>query len=209
MMPFFFGQGEVDPKFTHLCPVLTRNFVFRLVVKVYNSFNNRSYAVADWLSDYDQKIEKELIAQEHGLFTLSNKPHFVFNHLFYTHHLFRYDSTGKRLPIEQIGIWDPGYLNQVKYNNQICVRYFSNLIKAYQTTDKPLIIIALSDHGSREKRIPDEDSQIQLMVFDSQNQLKITNQQSGSVNLIRTLLNRYFGYNLANQPYNYHNYYIH
>ncbi len=208
-MPFFFGQGEIDPKFTFLCPIITRNFVFRLILKGYNSINNRSYVISNWLSDYDEKIEKELIVQARGLFAADPRPHFVFNHLFYTHHLFRYDSSGKRLPITQIGVWDPGYINQVKYNNQICVAYFSNLIKAYQNKNKPLIIIALSDHGSRENRIPDEDSQIQLMVFDSQHKLDITDQQSGSVNLIRTLLNKYFGYNLAKQPYNYHNYYRH
>jgi hypothetical protein len=208
-MPFFFGQGEIDPKFTFLCPIITRNFIFRLMVKAYNSINNRSYTIANWLSDYDDKIEKELIAQERGLYAADSRPHFVFNHLFYTHNLFRYDSTGKRLPLAQIGVWDPGYIHQVKYNNQICVRYFSNLIKAYQNKNKLLVIIALSDHGSRENRIPDEDSQIQLVVFDSQHKLDITDQQSGSVNLIRTLLNKYFGYNLAKQPYSYHNYYKH
>jgi hypothetical protein len=207
-MPFFFGQGEVDPKFNYLCPILTRNFAFRLFVNIYNSINNRSYVVANWFSDYDDKIEQELELQEKGLYTKS-KHQFVLNHLFYTHHPFRYDSTGKRLTIEQIGVWDPGYINQVKYNNKVCVRYFSNLIKAYQNLNKPLLIIALSDHGSRENRIPDEDSQIQLMVFDSQQKLNITNQQLGSVNLIRALLNQYFGYNLFIQPYNYHNYYVH
>lgn len=207
-MPFFFGQGEIDPKFTFLCPVLTRNFVYRVLIKVYNTANSRNYTIANWFSDYDDKIELELNKQEKGVYAAEKAPHFVLNHLFYTHHIFRYDSAGKRLPTTQIGLWDPGYINQVKYNNNVCTKYFSNLIHTYKGAGKPLIIIAISDHGSRVSRTPDEDSQIQLMVFDSQNKLQIKSQQSGSVNLMRELLNQYFGYRLTKQPYNYHNYYI-
>lgn len=207
-MPFFFGQGEIDPKFSFLCPIITRNFVFRLLIKLDNILTERNYTIANWFSDYDDKIELELNKQEKGLYATEKAPHFVLNHLFYTHHIFRYDSAGKRLPLGQIGLWDPGYINQVKYNNLICTKYFSSLISTYKKINKPLIIIALSDHGSRVSRTPDEDSQIQLMVFDSQNKLQIKSQQLGSVNLMRELLNQYFGYKLTKQPYNYHNYYI-
>lgn len=206
--PFFFGQGETDPKLTEFAPLLTRNFVFRLLVKVLNLYFKRFYTNYHWFYDYDARLEKELQLQTHGG-ELRKQPSFVFNHLLYTHNDYRYDSLGNKVDLALLSTQKLDYINQVKHNNNVCLSYFNNLIQLYKSKNRELVIIAFSDHGSRETYTAEEDSQIQLMVYDSQKRLRIIDQQQGMVNTTRSLLNTYFGYQIPQQAYKYHNIYPH
>lgn len=204
--PYFFAQGDVDPHTSLFTNVLTRNLMFRVGVKLYNKLIGRDYTDLQWMLDYDQRLHTAI---NHQVQHIPNVPVFYYNHLMITHPIYRYNASGQVLESNDALMGKGKYLDQVRYNNQVCLEYFTSIISQYQQAGKPLVIIAHADHGSRESQNAEEDSQIQLFYYDSQHKLPPIKQDEDAVNMMRQLLNTYFGYNLPRQPYQFHPLYLH
>lgn len=204
--PYFFAQGDVDPHVNVLTNTITRNLIFRVGAKLYNKIINRDYTDLQWMLEYDQRLDS---AVYHQAFKNNTKPSFFYNHLMITHPIYRYQANGQKLDAADALLGKGDYINQIIYNNQRCLQYFNLIIEQYHKASKPLLIIAHADHGSRESQNSEEDSQIQLFYFDSQQKLPPIQQSEDAVNLMRQLLNTYFGYQLSRQPYQFHPLYLH
>ncbi len=200
--PYFFSQGEMHPNATWFSNFITRHLLFRVIFKGVNILLKDTYTDNSWFYGYDKRtdvlIKKQI--REAG----ARSPGFYFNHLMITHPPYFYTHDGKPLGTDEQTKSTHHYLDQVKYTNSLCLGYFTALVNKYRELDKPLVIIAQSDHGSKELKLVEEDSQIQLMIYDSRNRVEITPQEDG-INLMRKVLNKHLGYMLPEQPYEYYN----
>lgn len=199
--PFFFSQGEIHPWTTPFSNIITRNFVFRVCMKAGKQVTGNHYEEVDWLYDYDGRIDKAV--QEQIKNPVDHTPRFCYNHLMITHPSYRYTKNGEKRVIKSANDKD-AYIDQVEYTNHVCSGYFNALVEKYRHAGKPLLIIAQSDHGSKELGEVNEDRQIQLMVYDSQDKIELAVEEDG-VNLMRKVAGAYLNYFLPDQPYEYFN----
>lgn len=203
--PYYFSQGEMHPNAIFLSNFLTRHLFFRVAFKVINVLQGDEYKDDNWLYGYDTRVSED-IEQQINEIKSGGQPVFYYNHLMITHPIYRY--TGDGQPTEdQVTVTNGKtyYLDQVKYNNTMCYGYFSSLVDTYRKLNKPLVIIAQSDHGSKELGEINEDSQIQLMIYDSQHKINHIDAQEDGINLMRIVAGTYLEYPLPRQPYEYYN----
>lgn len=200
--PYFFTQGDSHPKAAYFSNLITRHLVFRLALRLSDRLTGFVYKDHSWSYAYDKRVHANIL---HQIDSLPTTPAFFYNHLMITHPVYSYTATGERLDLDHTPSGKNNYLDQVKYTNTLCLEYFNGLMAAYKQRNKALVIIAQADHGSKEIGVPGEDSQIQLMVYDSQHKIDNIGQQEDGVNLMRKVASTYLGYPLAPQPYTYYN----
>lgn len=205
--PFFFSQGDVNPNSAFFSNLLTRHLIYRVGLKITDKITNNHFGWLSWYYDYDKRVANEIDRQKNV--TVSAKPTFYYNHLMLTHVIFRYDTAGVPIITEDTDTISGKYLDQVQYTNSVCIKYFSELVERYKKQNKPLVIIAQSDHGSKELKKREEESQIQLMIYDSEHKFGQLRADEDGVNLMRQVVNSYFGYHLPRQEYEYYDIYAH
>ena len=124
------------------------------------------------------------------------QPQFLYSHWLISHPIYRYDSTGRRTPSND-------YIQQVKYQNNQLYKYLNLTIKRYHSLNKPLVILIHSDHGSRENGKPEEDSNIQMMLYDNTGKIKRIPDGSNPMNMMREILSTHLDLKLAPIQINY------
>ncbi len=202
--PFYFSQSDVNPRSFFFANTITRHLLYRMVLKLIDKIIENPYDWISWYYEYDKRVEVSLDKQ---INPTQNQPTFFYNHLMLTHTIYRYDSAGKHLISNTSEPSKQNYIDQIKYNNLISLKYFSALVDSYTKQNKPLVIIALSDHGSRELKNRNEEKQIQLIVYDSEKKMGEIATNENPINLFRQLMNAYFGYQMPTQQNEYYDIY--
>jgi len=139
----------------------------------------------------------------------SQKPKFVYGHLFLPHSPYTYDSTGQK--IEAIAVMQPGadkkaYVQQVVYTRKIMLQLIDSIMA---NRKRPLALIIQGDHGYRffdqaknEKEFPNLNA-----VYYSSGKYSGINDSMTNVQTFRVLLNNWFG---KQYPYlEDHSYFLH
>jgi len=192
--PYFFAESDIEPQWRFFHNVITRHFVFRLIKKTIGQFQTTRFDEKDWFYQYDKStfdgwdnfLKQSPVKQ----------PQFLYSHWLISHPIYRYDSTGRRTPSND-------YIQQVKYQNNQLYKYLNLTIKKYHSLNKPLVILIHSDHGSRENGKPEEDSNIQIMLYDNTGKIKRIPEGSNPMNMMREILSTHLDLKLAPIQINY------
>ena len=125
----------------------------------------------------------------------TQKPKFVYGHLFLPHSPYTYDSSGNK--IEPIGVMQPdadkkAYVQQVVYTRKIMLQLIDSILSNHK---RPLALIIQGDHGYRffdkskdEKEFPNLNA-----VYFSNGNYHGLNDSMTNVQTFRFLLNNWFG----------------
>ncbi|MDR1144842.1 MAG: hypothetical protein LBK71_01730 [Verrucomicrobiales bacterium] len=189
--PLFFSPVHTNKFNHHLSSILGRCLQTKLL---YTMIYNRKLAdqTRAALTVYDRVRLSDLVRTLEKKIDLA--PSFTYLHLMFTHTPYRYASDGSTSP-------DATYLSQIAYNNTLTLDFARQLIGKYQQANKPLVLILMSDHGSRGNAAPDEDQSIQMLVYDSSDKLNHLEENLDGVNLFRMLLAAHFNVPLPKQEY--------
>jgi tetrahydromethanopterin S-methyltransferase subunit F len=201
--PFFFSQGDVHPNALFFTNIVTRHLVYRFGLKVYNKLWEQKHGIYEWDYTYDKSLNNHVEKQIANVGE-STTPMFFYNHFMTTHPSYRYTAEGERVDVTPDMTGVDIYVDQIKYTNKISTDFFTRLVDEYKLKNKPLVIIAQSDHGSKELKIPEEEMQIQMMVYDSEQKLGNIPQTQDGVNMMRKVANVYLGLQLPEHEYRYY-----
>ncbi|MDR1305427.1 MAG: hypothetical protein LBK76_09425 [Verrucomicrobiales bacterium] len=189
--PLYFSPIRMDKFKYHLSSILGRCLLPKMLYSlIYNrkqaSRHLEAQAAYDQarLSDLDRILERKT----------DPVPSFTYLHLMFTHAPYRFASDGTISP-------DATYLSQIAYNNTLILDFSRQIIGKYQRDNRPLVLILMSDHGSRANAAPDEDQSIQMLVYDSSGKLNHLEENLDGVNLFRMLLAAHFNVPLPKQEY--------
>ena len=192
--PYFFAESDIEPEWSFFHNVITRHLIFRIVKKTISIFQVSPFDEKNWFYQYDKSTFEgwDRLLKE----TNMEQSRFLYSHWLISHPIYRYDSTGKRTPSND-------YIQQVKYQNTQLIKYINHTIKEYDRINKPLVIFIHSDHGSRENGKPQEDSNIQMMLYDNTGKIKQIPNGANPINLMREIVSKHLNVNLRPVQINY------
>jgi len=189
--PLFFSPVHTNKFNYHLSSVLGRCLQTKIL---YNLFYNTELkdSTLESLKGYDHDRLSDLSQILYR--RIESTPSFTYVHLLVTHHPYRFAANGTISP-------NATYLSQIEYNNRLTADFSRQLIDKYKKAHRPLVLILMSDHGSRANASPEEDQSIQMLVYDSSGKMNRLDQDLDGVNLFRILLRTHFNVPLPKQEY--------
>lgn len=134
-----------------------------------------------------------LVGLKNAIQMKKEHPKFVMGHFYFPHYPYSKDSMGNYKPFinleENAKENIQGYLEQVKYTEKVMIEIQEMILQ----NEKPTIAIFLGDHGYRSSNISDLASKSFLAYYTNGKDLP-TSDSTSSVNLMRIIMNEYFGY---------------